>query len=60
MSTCKCAHGVLISALWAFDPVLRTPFSITIFGPITIFVAGLQGPRVAMSRRPASQVAARK
>ena len=49
---------MLISALWAFDPVLRTQVSITIFGSITIFVAGLQGPRVAMSRTPPSQVAA--
>ena len=51
----KCGQG----AAWVLAALRMSNARITIFGPITIFVAGLQGPRVAMSRTPPSQVASR-
>ena len=59
----KCGQGAawVLAALHMSNARITIFFArIAIFGSITIFVAGLQGPRAAMSRRPAIQIPARK
>ena len=57
----KCGQGAawVLAALHMSNAYYNFFARITIFGSITIFVAGLQGPRAAMSRRTAIQIPAR-